>query len=87
LADEIERVVVFAVTRPCPGRSPSCWLVRPRGDRGRATGAWPDAGTPAAAVLTGVEITSADDTDWLAQCSTLISWLGRRSTRFSPTVA
>ena len=67
LADEIERVVVFG--HPTLSRPITKLLARPDVEVivVAPTGAWPDAGRRAAAVLTGVEITSADETDWLAQ--------------------
>ncbi|ADB35312.1 2-succinyl-6-hydroxy-2,4-cyclohexadiene-1- carboxylic acid synthase/2-oxoglutarate decarboxylase [Kribbella flavida DSM 17836] len=67
LADEIERVVVFGhptlsrpITRLLSRADVEVVVVAP-------TGSWPDAARRAATVLTGVEVTAADETDWLAR--------------------
>ncbi len=67
LADEIERVLVFGhptlsrpITKLLARHDVEVVVVAP-------TGLWPDAGRRAAAVVTGLEVTSADGTDWLAR--------------------
>ncbi|WP_112248975.1 2-succinyl-5-enolpyruvyl-6-hydroxy-3-cyclohexene-1-carboxylic-acid synthase [Kribbella monticola] len=67
LGDEIERVLVFG--HPTLSRPISRLLARPDVEVVvvAPTGLWPDAGRRAAAVVTGLEVTAADDTDWLAR--------------------
>jgi len=67
LAGEIERVLVFGhptlsrpITKLLARHDVEVIVVAP-------TGLWPDAGRRAAAVVTGLEVTGADDTDWLAR--------------------
>ena len=67
LADEIERVVVFG--HPTLSRPITKLLGRPDVEVivVAPTGSWPDAVRRAATVLTGLEVTGADSTDWLAR--------------------
>jgi 2-succinyl-5-enolpyruvyl-6-hydroxy-3-cyclohexene-1-carboxylate synthase len=67
LAGEIERVLVFG--HPTLSRPITKLLARPDVEVVvvAPTGLWPDAGRRAAAVVTGLEVTSADSTDWLAR--------------------
>ncbi|TDU90696.1 2-succinyl-5-enolpyruvyl-6-hydroxy-3-cyclohexene-1-carboxylate synthase [Kribbella voronezhensis] len=67
LAGEIERVLVFG--HPTLSRPITRLLARPDVEVVvvAPTGLWPDAGRRAAAVVTGLEVTAADDTDWLAR--------------------
>jgi 2-succinyl-5-enolpyruvyl-6-hydroxy-3-cyclohexene-1-carboxylate synthase len=67
LSDEIERVLVFGhptlsrpITKLLARHDVEVVVVAP-------TGLWPDTGRRAAAVVTGLEVTSADSTDWLAR--------------------
>ncbi|QNE19184.1 2-succinyl-5-enolpyruvyl-6-hydroxy-3-cyclohexene-1-carboxylic-acid synthase [Kribbella qitaiheensis] len=67
LSGEIERVLVFGhptLSRPVmkllARQDVEVVVVAP-------TGLWPDAGRRAAAVVTGLEVTASDDTDWLAR--------------------
>jgi 2-succinyl-5-enolpyruvyl-6-hydroxy-3-cyclohexene-1-carboxylate synthase len=67
LGAEIERVLVFG--HPTLSRPISKLLARPDVEVivVAPTGLWPDAGRRAAAVVTGLEVTGADGTDWLAR--------------------
>jgi 2-succinyl-5-enolpyruvyl-6-hydroxy-3-cyclohexene-1-carboxylate synthase len=67
LAGEIERVLVFG--HPTLSRPITRLLARPDVEVVvvAPTGLWPDAGHRAAAVVTGLEVTAADGTDWLAR--------------------
>lgn len=67
LADEIERVVVFG--HPTLSRPITKLLGRPDVEVivVAPTGSWPDAVRRAATVLTGLEVTGADSTDWLTR--------------------
>ena len=67
LADEIERVLVFG--HPTLSRPVAKLLARPDVEVivVAPTGLWPDAGRRATAVVTGLEITAADQTDWFSR--------------------
>lgn len=68
LAGEIERVVVFG--HPTLSRPISKLLARPDVEVivVAPTGLWPDPASRATSVVTGLEVTGADETDWL------VSW-------------
>ena len=65
MADEIERVLVFG--HPTLSRPISKLLARPDVEVivVSPTGLWPDPARRAASVVTGLEVTDADTTDWL----------------------
>jgi 2-succinyl-5-enolpyruvyl-6-hydroxy-3-cyclohexene-1-carboxylate synthase len=67
LASEIERVLVFG--HPTLSRPISNLLAREDVEVVvvAPTGLWPDAGRRATSVVTGLEVTGADATDWLAR--------------------
>jgi 2-succinyl-5-enolpyruvyl-6-hydroxy-3-cyclohexene-1-carboxylate synthase len=67
LTDEIERVVVFG--HPTLSRPVAKLLARPDVEVivVAPTGLWPDAGRRATAVVTGLEVTAADQTDWFSR--------------------
>ncbi|MFF0265250.1 2-succinyl-5-enolpyruvyl-6-hydroxy-3-cyclohexene-1-carboxylic-acid synthase [Kribbella sp. NPDC004536] len=67
LADEIERVLVFG--HPTLSRPISKLLARPDLEVVvvSPTGHWPDPARRAASVVTGLTVTAADPTDWLAR--------------------
>src|SRR5215207_2162056 len=67
LADEIERVLVFG--HPTLSRPVSKLLARPDVEVivVAPTGLWPDAGRRATAVVTGLEVTGVDRTDWFSR--------------------
>ncbi|MFC5266173.1 2-succinyl-5-enolpyruvyl-6-hydroxy-3-cyclohexene-1-carboxylic-acid synthase [Kribbella qitaiheensis] len=67
LTDEIERVVVFG--HPTLSRPVAKLLARPDVEVivVAPTGLWPDAGRRASAVVTGLEVTAADQTDWFSR--------------------
>ncbi|TCN40419.1 2-succinyl-5-enolpyruvyl-6-hydroxy-3-cyclohexene-1-carboxylate synthase [Kribbella orskensis] len=67
LTDEIERVLVFG--HPTLSRPVAKLLARPDVEVivVAPTGLWPDAGRRATAVVTGLEVTAADRTDWFSR--------------------
>ncbi|TCM51712.1 2-succinyl-5-enolpyruvyl-6-hydroxy-3-cyclohexene-1-carboxylic-acid synthase [Kribbella sp. VKM Ac-2568] len=67
LTDEIERVLVFG--HPTLSRPVAKLLARPDVEVivVAPTGLWPDAGRRASAVVTGLEVTAADQTDWFSR--------------------
>ncbi|MDX2968677.1 2-succinyl-5-enolpyruvyl-6-hydroxy-3-cyclohexene-1-carboxylic-acid synthase [Kribbella solani] len=67
LATEIERVLVFG--HPTLSRPVSALLARPDVEVivVSPTGSWPDPARRAASVVTGLEVTGAEPTDWLAR--------------------
>lgn len=67
LTDEIERVVVFG--HPTLSRPVAKLLARPDVEVIviAPTGLWPDAGHRATAVVIGLEVTAADQTDWFSR--------------------
>ena len=67
LTDEIERVLVFG--HPTLSRPVAKLLTRPDVEVivVAPTGLWPDAGRRATAVVTGLEVTAADQTDWFSR--------------------